>query len=666
MDKKKAIERILQLRNEIELHNERYYQHNAPVISDFEYDLLVNELLTLEKMFPETASADSPTQRVGSDLAPSGNFSRERHRYPMLSLGNTYSTGELAEFDERVRKLSGGAFHYSCELKFDGTAICLSYEKGRLVRALTRGDGTWGDDVTANVLTIASIPGNLGPVPFDFEIRGEIYLPFADLDRLNAEREDQELPLFANARNAAAGSLKLTDPAEVSRRGLQCVLYHILGDSLPFSTHSQAIDWAASKGLPTSQYSRLADSLEEAVKYIGEWDVRRSSLPFATDGIVIKVNELDLQKRLGFTAKSPRWATAYKFKPEQALTPLLSIDYQVGRTGAVTPVANLKPVLLSGTMVKRASLHNADQMELLDIRIGDSVWVEKGGEIIPKITGVELSKRPADAQKPVFPALCPDCGTPLVRTEDQARHFCPNTDGCPTQKKAGFVHFIGRKAMNILCGEATIEQLWNEGFIRELCDLYFLSEEQLISLEGWQKRSAERLLESIEKSRKVPFGSVLFALGIRHIGETTAKQLAAHFGSIDAIAAASREELLSVDEVGDTLADSILEYFASESHRQLIEKLRIAGLQMSVDPASLRRDSSKLEGCVIVVSGNFSISREELKELIAKNGGKCTGSVSSNTTYLVAGEKPGPEKIKKAEKLGVRIISEEELNNILL
>ena len=687
--KKEAAERIGFLRKELEKHNYNYYVLNAPTISDFEFDLLMQELQGLEKRWPEFASADSPTAHVGSDLeteAPSnaagtspaggaGNrgetaaakFAQVAHRYPMLSLGNTYSLEELREFDGRIAKDVVTPYSFSCELKFDGTAICLTYRDGRLLRALTRGDGAKGDDVTRNVVNIPAIPQTLkGPdIPQEFEIRGEIYMPFEAFERLNREREEIGEAPFANPRNAASGSLKLQNPEEMRTRGLDCVLYHMLGENLPFKTHIEAIEAAASWGLPTSAYSRKANSIDEAVAYITEWDTRRKDLPFATDGIVIKVNELDLQRQLGFTAKSPRWATAYKFKPESALTPLLSVDYQVGRTGAVTPVANLEPVPLSGTIVKRASLHNKDQMDLLDIHIGDWVYVEKGGEIIPKITAVELSKRPAGAQRPRFPETCPDCGTTLVRDEDQARHYCPNSDSCPEQIKGRFIHFISRKAMDILAGEATVAQLYDAGLIRELPDLYALTPEQLLKLEGWQQKSVDNFLASLDSSKKVPFPRVLNALGIRHIGETTARMLAAHFGSLDALAAASREELLQIDEVGGIMADAILDWFAAPRHREMIEKLRAIGLQFEMSAEETRRLSDRLEGATVVVSGNFTVSREEMKALIAAHGGKNTGSVSGSTTYLLAGEKAGPEKLRKAEKLGVKVISEEEFYQLI-
>ncbi|MBR7026766.1 MAG: NAD-dependent DNA ligase LigA [Bacteroidales bacterium] len=667
ISKSAAKERIERLREEINGHNYNYYVLNSPVISDFEFDLMLQELASLEKMFPEFASADSPTMKVGSDIAgkKTFEFATRTHRYPMLSLGNTYSREELAEFSDRITKTIPERCSYSCELKFDGTAICLTYRHGRLAYAVTRGDGVKGDDVTANVMTIKSIPQQLegDSYPDEFEIRGEIYMPFDAFNRLNAEREEIDERPFANPRNAASGSLKLQDCSEVATRGLACVLYHMLGEDLPFTTHSEAIAAAKSWGLPVSEHSKVVDSIDGVYRYIDYWDTERRKLPFPIDGIVIKVNRLDWQRRLGYTAKSPRWATAYKFKPDRALTKLLSIDYQVGRTGAITPVANLDPVPLSGTIVKRASLHNKDQMDLLDIRVGDFVYVEKGGEIIPKITEVDLSKRPADAAVPAFPRYCPDCGAELVRDEGQAKHYCPNSNNCPVQIKSGFVHFISRKAMDILAGDATIDQLYDKGYIRHLSDLYSLTKEQLLTLDGWKDRSAENLLASLEKSKSVPFNRVFYALGIRHVGEANAKLLAAHFGSIDAIMAADRDALVQIDEVGDIMADSIIRWFADPVNLEQIQKLKQAGLKFEQEKT--KKVSDTLSGSIFVVSGVFSVSREEIKQFIESHGGKTTSSVSGHTTYLVAGEAPGGEKIKKAEKLGTKIITEEQLRGLV-
>lgn len=592
-----------ELRNLLDEANIKYYVENAPVLSDFDFDMLLKELEALEKEYPDLVTPDSPTQKVGSDLSTSRKkkssskeFEQYPHRYPMLSLGNTYDMTEVESFTERAAKGIGGSFTISCELKFDGTAICLTYKDGKLVRALTRGDGTVGDDVTANVRHIKNIPQELKvpkgfvpsllnsqPWPEEFEIRGEIYMPWKAFERLNIERERDEEQPFANPRNAASGSLKLLDSNMVANRGLECTLYHILGEDLPFDTHDQALKAAASWGLPVSEHRRIFKDTAEVEDYITYWDTERKTLPFATDGIVIKVNELPYQEDLGYTAKFPRWAVAYKFKAEQALTRLLSIDYQVGRTGAVTPVANLEPVHLSGTVVKRASLHNAEQMQILDIHIGDYVYVEKGGEIIPKITGVELSRRTDDVTLPHFPESCPDCGTKLIKDEDEARSFCPNQSGCPTQIKGRLIHFLSRKAMNVIAGEATIEQLYNRALVWNPADFYELTKEHLLTLEGWKERSAERFLKSLNESRKVNFERVLYALGIRHVGESTAKSLAMHFGSIDRIAEAGIDELLTVDDVGQIIAESIFDFFRDETNIDIISKLKGAGLKFEIE-----------------------------------------------------------------------------------
>ena len=675
MDRNKAEIRINELRSILDNANRMYYVENAPVMSDYDFDMLLKELEALEKEYPELASYDSPTRKVGSDIRK--EFSQFPHRYPMLSLGNTYDMTELEAFADRVVKGIGNSFTYSCELKFDGTAICLTYRNGYLFRALTRGDGTVGDDVTENVRRISNIPQRLKtpvgylhsdsgkqPWPEEFEIRGEIYMPWAAFDRLNAEREANEEQPFANPRNAASGSLKLLDSKEVANRGLECTLYHMLGEDLPFETHEQALASARSWGLPVSEHGRIFHNTAEIEDYIKYWDIERRNLPFATDGIVIKVNELAYQEELGYTAKFPRWAVAYKFKAEQALTKLLSIDYQVGRTGAVTPVANLEPVQLSGTVVKRASLHNSEQMLLRDIRIGDYVYVEKGGEIIPKITGVELSQRSADVILPQFPENCPDCGTRLIKDEQEAKSFCPNQTGCPTQIKGRLVHFLSRKAMNVIAGDATVDQLYNQSLVWNVADFYELKKEHLLMLEGWKDRAAERFLKSIEESKKVPFERVLYALGIRYVGESTAKSVARHFGNIDAIATASVEELLKVDDVGQVIAESIHDFFGYEDNRAVVARLKDAGLRFEMEEV-LKAESDILVGKTIVVSGNFSVSRDEIKGLIAAHGGKSSGSISGKTTYLLAGEKAGPEKLKKAEALGVKVIDENEFRNMI-
>ena len=664
MDRSEAKKRIEELRVVLQENSRRYYVDNAPTMSDYEFDQLMHELEALEAAWPEFASPDSPTRRVGSDLGRR-EFVQYPHRYPMLSLGNTYNIAEIEEFAARASKtLENTPFTYSCELKFDGTAICLTYRDGRLWRALTRGDGVVGDDVTENVRRIENIPQRLhGNYPEEFEIRGEILMPYASFDRLNEQRARDEEPLFANPRNAASGSLKLLDPEEVGRRGLWCTLYHIPSQSASFRTHSEALDAAASWGLPVSTDRRICRDIAEIEAYIAHWDTERRSLPYATDGIVIKINEMACQDQLGYTAKSPRWAVAYKFKAEEALTPVLSIDYQVGRTGAVTPVANLEPVLLSGTVVKRATLNNADQMALLDIRIGDSVYVEKGGEIIPKITRVDLSRRPAGTHRPVFPTVCPDCGTPLVREEGEAKYFCPNADGCPTQAKGRLVHFLGRKAMNVIAGDATVDQLYNRGFVRTPADFYDLTKEQLLTLDGWKDRAAQRFLDSLRDSRRVGFDRVLFALGIRYVGETTAKEIARHFGTVDAVMNASLEELTAVPDVGEVIARSVWNYFQEERHREEVGRLQEAGLQMSLEKQEAA--SAVLAGKSIVISGNFSISRDAMKALIEANGGKNSSSVSSKTAWLLAGEKPGPEKIRKAGELGIPVIDEETFRSLI-
>ena len=663
MEKTQANIRISELRGILNDANRRYYVDNAPVLSDYEFDMLLKELEALESQYPDLVTADSPTRKVGSDRRK--EFEQYPHRYPMLSLGNTYDIPEVEAFADRAAKGIGNSFTYSCELKFDGTAICLTYKNGRLFRALTRGDGAVGDDVTANVRHISNIPQVLhGSYPEDFEIRGEIYMPWEAFDRLNAERAADEEQPFANPRNAASGSLKLIDSSMVANRGLECTLYHMLGEGLPFQTHDDALKAAQSWGLPVSDKRKICRSIEEIEEFITYWDTERKNLPFATDGIVIKVNELPYQEELGYTAKFPRWAVAYKFKAEQALTKLISIDYQVGRTGAVTPVANLEPVQLSGTVVKRASLHNEEQMRIHDIHIGDYVYVEKGGEIIPKITGVELSQRTADVVLPHFPQTCPDCGTPLVRDDAEAKSFCPNQSGCPTQIKGRLIHFLSRKAMNVIAGDATIEQLFNKALVWNVADFYELEKDHLLTLDGWKERSAERFLSSLEESKKTPFERVLYALGIRYVGEATARSVARHFGNIDAIASATVERLLEVEDVGQVIAESIYEFFHDETNLETIERLKQHGLKFEADDAP-KKLSAALDGMTIVISGNFSISRDEMKALIAAHGGKNSSSISKKTRYLLAGDKPGPEKIKKAEAAGVDIISEKDLMAML-
>ena len=675
MDRTETRNRIEELKAVLLENSRKYYVDNAPTMSDQEYDFLMHELEALEAEYPEFLTPDSPTQHVGSDLdAPFGqnaelrtgaDFVKRAHRYPMLSLGNTYSIEEVEEFAARADKVLEGPFSYCCELKFDGTAICLTYRNGALVQALTRGDGVQGDDVTENVRHISNIPQKLhGDFPPEFEIRGEILMPYASFEALNSEREDDGEAPFANPRNAASGSLKLGDPEEVGRRGLWCTLYHIPAQSVPFDTHDEALTKAASWGLPVSEHRRICRNIDEIRSFIDHWDKARHELPYATDGCVIKINELQAQRALGYTAKSPRWAVAYKFKAEQACTPLLSIDYQVGRTGAVTPVANLEPVQLGGTVVKRATLVNEDQIAALDIRVGDHVYVEKGGEIIPKITGVNLALRPEGSVPPAFPEKCPDCGTTLVKQEGEAKWFCPNQDGCPTQIKGRIVHFLGRKAMNILAGDATVDQFYAAGLVRTPSDLFKISKYQLMSLEGWQDRAAQRFLDSLEKCREVPFERVLFALGIRFVGESTARDIARHFGDIDSIAAATKEQLLEVEEVGDVIAASVYDYMHSDAHLVEIARLKAAGLRFSVGQRA-QAASEALAGKTIVVSGNFSISRDAMKELILSHGGKCAGSVSGSTSFLLAGSKPGPEKLRKCSQLGIPVVSEEEFREMI-
>lgn len=677
MDRQQAENRIRELRKILWENSRKYYVDNAPAISDYEYDHLMYELADLEKEYPDLVTPDSPTRKVGSDLENSDEngrtlvtarkeFAQYEHKYPMLSLANTYNIGEIEDFVTRASKAISKPFTYSCELKFDGTAICLTYRDGKLFRALTRGDGVIGDDVTDNVRHISNIPVTLegSGYPEEFEIRGEILMPYKAFDTLNEERLRNEDQPFANPRNAASGSLKLLDPKEVGRRGLWCTLYHIPSPNVTFATHDEAMKAAESWGLPVSDKRKICHNINEIEEYINYWDKERKFLPYATDGIVIKINELAYQTELGYTAKFPRWAVAYKFKAEQALTQIKSIDYQVGRTGAVTPVANLDPVQLSGTVVKRATLNNADMMAQMDIRVGDFVYVEKGGEIIPKITGVELSKRGKDTKKPDFPTVCPDCGTTLVKEDDEAKWFCPNIEGCPTQIKGRLLHFLSRKAMNVIAGDATVDQLYNFGLVRTPADFYDLKKSDLLHLEGWKERSAQRFLDSLKNSLKVSFDHVLFALGIRYVGESTAKEIAQHFGNIDNIEKADVTQLLEVQDVGEVIAESVYNFFQDEKHRLEIQRLKADGLKMSME-APAQNLSAALTGKTIVISGNFSISRDEMKELIALHGGKNSGSLSGKTSFLLAGSKPGPEKMKKAEQLGIPVINEEEFRSML-
>ena len=659
VEKNEILVEIESLRAALNYHNHKYYVENSPEISDYDFDTMMRRLTELEAAHPEYNDPLSPSVRVGSDRT--AEFQSVEHRYPMLSLSNTYSIEELSAFIERIEQQQG-VTEFVCELKFDGTAISLTYEKGRLVRAVTRGDGTMGDDVTANVKTIRSIPLTLSgnDIPELFEIRGEIFMPYASFDRLNSEREAAGEPLLANPRNAAAGTLKQQQSAVVAKRGLDCTLYQMAGDNLPFTGHIENLEAARRWGFKVSEHMTLCRGAKEVIEYINYWDEARKSLPYPTDGVVIKVNNFALRRSLGFTAKSPRWAVAYKFKAESALTKLLSVDFQVGRTGAITPVANLEPVLLAGTTVKRASLHNAEQIAALDIRIGDKVYVEKGGEIIPKITGVELSERCAESAPFEYITLCPECGATLTRFEGEAKHYCPNQSGCRPQILGRIIHFIRRKAMNIDgLGAETVELLFENGLIADIADLYNLRACDLAVLPRLGEKSAENIISSIEASKSVPFARVLFGLGIRFVGETTAKYMASHFKSINAIMAADRTTLQEAEEVGDKIADSIIEYFADPINLRIIERLRSAGLQFEGEQVAL--SSNILEGKNIVVSGKFSTySRDELKALIESHGGKNQSGVSGNTDFIVAGENMGPAKLQKAEKLGVTILSEEQ------
>ena len=650
---------MLKLTEELDYHSHKYYVENSPEISDFEFDALLRELQELEERYPEYADPNSPTKRVGSDLTSA--FESVEHRFAMQSLSNTYSSEELGEWVDRiVREI--GEVEFVCELKFDGTAISLTYENGALSRAVTRGDGQRGDDVTNNVRTIRTVPLHLRgeDYPALFEIRGEIIMPYASFDRLNREREAQGEPLLANPRNAAAGTLKQQSSQIVARRGLDCTLYQLAGDNLPFATHAENLEAARRWGFKISDHTSICRSREEIERFIAFWDRERKNLPYATDGVVIKVNSYAHQRQLGSTAKAPRWAVAYKFQAERALTRLRSVDFQVGRTGAITPVANLDPVQLAGTIVKRASMHNADQIALLDIRIGDMVYVEKGGEIIPKITEVELSERDEHSRPFEYITHCPECGSELVRYEGEAKHYCPNASGCKPQIVGRIEHFVKRKAMDIegLGGE-TIELLWENGLIRNISDIYYLDPVQLAALPRLGEKSAANILEGARLSKEVAFERVLFALGIRFVGETTAKYLASHFRTLDAIAHASVEELSEAEEVGSKIADAIVEYFASEENLQIIERLRSAGLQFEVKDKV--RESNALEGKSVVISGKFAgMSRDHMKALVEKHGGRNLAAVSANVDFVVAGDNMGPAKRQKAEKLGVRIIDESE------
>jgi DNA ligase (NAD+) len=666
MKPNEAKERIEKLRKEIEEHNKKYYVLNEPTISDFEYDLLINELEALEKKFPEFITEGSPTRRVGSDLTR--EFRQYEHRYPMLSLGNTYNYDELREFDTRIRKTITDRIEYTCELKFDGASISITYKNGVLERALTRGDGTKGDDVTENVMTIRNIPRSVRNrnVPAEFIVRGEILLPRAVFKQLNEERKLEGLNLFANPRNAASGTLKMLDPSVVASRKLDCMVYFLLGENLPFDNHFENLKAAASWGFNVADSIRLCRNIDEVRDFIEYWETKRDELPYDTDGVVVKVNSIYQQKFLGATAKSPRWAIAYKYKAEQAVTRLLSVSFQIGRTGTVTPVANLDPVILAGTTVKRASLHNADQIFLLDLHVNDMVFVEKGGEIIPKIVGVDQESRDEKSEAVKFIQSCPECDTPLVRNEGEANHFCPNYLHCPPQIKGRIEHFISRKAMDIEgLGEETVDLLFNNGLLRTIADIYDLKFEQLVPLEGLGKKSAENIINSIRESVEVPYPRVLFALGIRHVGETLAKNIAMKFRSIDDLMTAGPVELTANSEIGPKIAASIISYFSDAENLEIISRLKIAGINF-VHKGETDQTGTLLNGNTIVISGVFkSHSRDEYKEIIEKNGGRNSSSISGSTTFILAGENMGPSKKEKAEQLGIPLMSEKEFLKLI-
>ena len=661
------IQRIEQLRQELHEHNHRYYVENQPTISDQEFDELMHELQRLEALHPEMYDANSPTQRVGSDL--NSEFRQVAHRYPMLSLANTYNQQEVADWYDSVRRgLEGEDFEVCCEMKYDGLSISLTYENGRLVRGVTRGDGVNGDDVTANVRTIRSIPLVLSgdDYPQEFEIRGEILMPWKVFERLNAEREKAEEPLFANPRNAASGTLKSQNSALVASRQLDAYLYYLLGEQVPCDGHYENLQAARRWGFKISEGMRKVRTLDEIYDFINYWDTERKNLPVATDGIVLKVNSQRQQRSLGFTAKSPRWAIAYKFKAERERTRLLEVTFQVGRTGAITPVANMEPVQLAGTMVKRATLNNEDFIRSFDLHIGDYVYVEKGGEIIPKIVGVDTDSREPDAKPVEFIKTCPECSTPLVRYEGEAAHYCPNDAGCPPQIKGRIEHFISRKAMNIdSLGPETVDDYYRRGLIRNVADLYDIDVQQ-INGDGSREKSARKIVDGIAASKEVPFERVVFALGIRLVGETSAKLLARHFKNIDALQNATLDELTHIDGIGEVMAKSVITYFHTPENQTIVERLRGYGLRMSLREEQLASHTELLKGQTIVISGVFQKhSRDEYKAMIEQNGGKNTGSISAKTSFILAGDNMGPAKLQKAEKLGVRIVNEDEFLGML-
>jgi DNA ligase (NAD+) len=661
MSKDKEKSRIDQLRKLLKHYNHQYYNLSISEVSDFEYDLLLKELIDLEKKNPDYSDSSSASVSVGSDS--NVEFEKEAHSFPMLSLDNTYSKEELFDFEIRNKKIIPEDYQYICELKYDGASISLKYENGVLIRALTRGDGTIGDNVTANVKTIKNIPLNLkgSDYPNNFEIRGEIFIPHEGFNKMNKIRKANGEPEFANPRNTASGSLKTLDTSIVASRPLDCFLYYIISKDLPSNSHYDNMQLARQWGFNVPSIIQKCKNVDEVIKFIEYWEIERHNLPYDIDGIVIKIDSLKQQQNLGMTAKSPRWATSFKFKADQVKTKLLSIDYQVGRTGAITPVANLEPVLLAGTTVKRASLHNSDQINLLDIRLNDFVYVEKGGEIIPKIVGVDKDLRTTESKAVEYIKECPECGTELVRDEGEAKHYCPNDTGCPPQIKGRIEHFISRKAMNIGAAEATVEALVDKGLIHDIGDLYFLTKEDVLSMERFAEKSANNLIESIEKSQEVPFHKVLFALGIRFVGETVAKTIAAELKSIENIKNASLEELIEINEIGERIAASIIDYFKSELNLKLIDKLKISGIQLEINEDNEPQFENKLNKQTFVISGTFEKhSRDELKDLIIKYGGKNTGSISAKTNYLLAGENIGPAKLEKVRKLNIPIISEDD------
>jgi len=661
-----AEEKINQLRTQLREHNYNYYVLDNPTISDYDFDILLKELQALETAHPEFDDPNSPTHRVGGQVTK--NFETVPHEFRMYSLDNSYSKEDLEDWEKRIKKMVDGEVQYTCELKYDGASMSLTYENGTLLRAVTRGDGFQGDNVTANVKTINSVPLKLkGDFPQKFEIRGEIVLPFEGFTKMNAERVANGEEPYRNPRNTASGSLKLQDSAEVAKRPLECLLYSLKANKLPVSTQFEGLEKARQWGFKVPEVAKLVKSIDEVLEFVNYWDVHRHELPYETDGVVIKVNNLQQQEELGYTAKAPRWAMAYKFKAEQVSTKLEQITYQVGRTGAITPVANLQAVELAGTIVKRASLHNADQIEKLDIREGDTVYVEKGGEIIPKIIGVDFAERDPNSQPTQYITECPECNTPLTRTEGDAKHFCPNEDGCPPQIIGRIQHYISRKAMDIegLGGE-TVALLVANGLINNYADLYTLTAEQVIPLERMAQKSAENLVAGVDDSKNIPFERVLFALGIRYVGETVAKKLAKHFKSIDALMAASFEELINVDEIGDRIAESVIDFFTSEENQHTITRLKEFGVQLKLSEEALANQTDTLAGNTFVVSGVFhKVTRTELKKLIEDNGGKVSSSISAKTTYVVAGDKMGPSKRTKAEGLGIAIISEDDFLEML-